>query len=154
MAIMALITRLPCENSLIEKINSLNVDYVVGLGDVECPQFLRDFYGILGEMDNITTMKYLKNTGKLIESSFLTFSTNFSNITITHFPPRLEYGSLIVRNQILTNSPKIVFHGHSEVQKIYNLGLTKIVSIGSGEKGYYVIYDSNMNEIILKRSSH
>ncbi|BFH73287.1 hypothetical protein SJAV_12310 [Sulfurisphaera javensis] len=137
---------------MIEFLNSLDVDAIVGLGDVECPQYIRNYYGILGEMEDITTQKYLRKNGLLVDK-ILDLSTSFtSKKVITHFPPRYPRGSQLVLGQILSNLPEIVLHGHLEEQKTYYINKTQIVSVGSIEKGYYVIYDGEKYE--LKRCCH
>ena len=137
---------------MIEFLNSLSVDYVVGLGDVECPQYINNFLGILGEMENVTVQKYLRKN-KLLIDNFLDLSTSFSSKkVITHFPPRKPRGSQLVLGNILSNSPELLFHGHIEEQLVYEVGKTKVVSVGSMEKGYYVIYNGKNFE--LKRAGH
>lgn len=137
---------------MVEFLNSLHIDYIIGLGDVECPQYINNFLGILGEMDNVTVQKYLKKNNLLIDN-FLDLSISFSSRkVITHFPPRNPRGSQSVLGNILSNGPELLFHGHIEDQLVYEVGKTKVISVGSMEKGYYVIYDGRSFE--LKRASH
>ena len=153
---MALITSTPCREGVIEFLNSLNVDFVVGLGDIECPQYISNYYGILGEMDTVTAQKYLRKMNKLIVSPFLNvFSTDFSSkIVITHFPPDSPTGSRFVKAKILAESPEIVIHGHTRVQKEYSIGRTRVISVGSMELGYYVIFNTQDSRVELERTSH
>ena len=152
---MALITLTPCREDVIEFLNSLNVDYIIGLGDVECPQYLSNFYGILGEMDNVTVQKYLKHKGKLILSTFHGLSVDFSaKIVITHFQPRTPFGSQFITGKILSETPEVLIHGHLREQKEYSLGKTRIYSVGSSELGYFAIFDSSKNSLELERASH
>lgn len=138
---------------MIDFLNHLDVDYIVGLGDVECPQYIKNFKGILGEMEDVTTQKYMRKRGLLIQGTFFDLSTSFSSAyVITHFPPRNPRGSQKVLGEILSNSPKLVFHGHLEFQQIYKIQETEVISVGSIEKGYYVLFDGKTYE--LKRSSH
>ncbi|HII75073.1 TPA: hypothetical protein HA332_12075 [Sulfurisphaera tokodaii] len=150
---MALVTQVPCREDVIDFLNKLEVDLIVGLGDVECPQYIKKYKGILGEMEDITTQKYLRKNGLLIQEGVLDLFISFSyRKVITHFPPRNPRGSQKVLAEILSNLPEIVFHGHLIEQKVYDIGKTKVVSVGSLEKGYYVVYDGREYE--LKRSSH
>lgn len=160
---IVIITNFPCKPSLIEFINHFEI--VIGLGDVECPQYINNYYGIIGEMESVYVHKYLKKTNRLIDSKFLDFSTDFSTeFYITHFPPKdfdtgLTYNVRIGRSEIdsviLKNKPKVVLHGHSEEQRVSEKIGIKIISIGSFIHGYYAIYDSYSREIkLLKRSSH
>ncbi|EZQ03831.1 hypothetical protein CM19_08895 [Candidatus Acidianus copahuensis] len=159
---VGLVTNFPCDMDAIEYINNLKFDAVVGLGDVECPQYISNFMGILGEMESVYIMKYLKTNKRLIEGKYLNLSTDFSTgIHITHFPPEVNTSILNVkvkndeiRSIILKNSPKIVIHGHSDRQCTYNLGKTTVISIGSFKAGYYAVYIPDKEEIILKWASH
>lgn len=149
---IVLITRAPCREDVIEFLNGLDVDLILGLGDVECPQYIKNFRGILGEMEDVTTQKYLKKNNLIITDLF-NLSTSFSSRkVITHFPPRNPRGSQKILGQILSNLPELVFHGHLDEQREYYIGKTRIISVGSLEKGYYVIYNGEKYE--LKRSSH
>ena len=103
-------------------------------------------------MEDITVQKYLRKNNLLIDN-FLDLSTSFSSRkVITHFPPRNPKGSQLVLGNVLSYSPEFLFHGHIEEQLSYNVGKTKVISVGSMEKGYYVIYDGRNFE--LKRTSH
>ena len=151
----ALITLTPCKGDVIEFLNSLSVDYIVGLGDVECPQYISNYYGILGEMDNITTQKHLRQRNKLITTTFGNLSVDFSTkIVITHFQPRTSYGSQLILGKILSESPELLIHGHLRSQKEYSVGKTRVYSAGSLEDGYYLIFDSSNNSVELERASH
>lgn len=137
---------------MIDFLNSLEVDLIIGLGDIECPQFIHNYKGILGEMENVTVQKYLKKNGLLAEN-ILDLSISFSSRkVITHFPPRRPRGSQVVLGSILSQMPELVFHGHIEEQGIYTIGEAKVISVGSLEKGYFVIYERGRIE--LKRRSH
>jgi Icc-related predicted phosphoesterase len=147
-----LISGMPCEIDLIDKINSLKFDYIIGLGDIECPQYLRNFYGILGEADSVYVLKYLKKNGKLIETEKFNFSVDFSTPNvISHFPPegcntaRIKnflIGYYDIYNKIVRYNPKTLFHGHSESQGVCEIGVTKVVSVGLLKNGKYVMYDN------------
>ncbi|WP_231112411.1 hypothetical protein [Stygiolobus azoricus] len=155
MAKMALITLTPCKGDVIEFLNLLSVDYIIGLGDVECPQYISNYYGILGEMDNVTTQKYLRQKNKLITKTFGNLSIDFSTkIVITHFQPRTSYGSQVILGKILSESPELLIHGHLRSQKEYNVVKTRVYSAGSLEEGYYLIFDSSNNSVELERASH
>ncbi len=159
-----MITRFPCQEDAVEYINN-NFDGVIGLGDVECPQYLKDFHGILGEMESVYVMKYLKKTNRLITKEFLGISTDFSTeISITHFPPKgfksglimdKEIGRKEISANILSSKTKIVIHGHSENQSSVTYHGFQIISIGAFEKGYLAVYYPEENKIeLIKRSSH
>ena len=159
-----MITRFPCQEDAVEYINN-NFDGVIGLGDVECPQYLKDFHGILGEMESVHVMKYLKKSGRLITTEFLGISTDFSTeISITHFPPKgfksgilmgKEIGRKEISAKILSSKTKIVIHGHSENQNVVNIHNFQIISIGAFEKGYLAIYYPEEKKIQLSKvSSH
>ncbi|ARM77120.1 hypothetical protein B6F84_07925 [Acidianus manzaensis] len=161
---MAIISNFLCQEDAIEFIN--NFDTIIGLGDVECPQYLNNYHGILGEMESVYIQKYLKKNNRII-TNYLDFSTDFStNIYITHFPPkgfdsgityRVKIGRSDITSLILENKAKIkiVLHGHSEEQKIVDKLGIKIISIGSFYKGYYAEYNEHTKEIkLLKWSSH
>lgn len=138
---IALITRVPCREDAIEYLNGLRVDYIIGLGDVECPQYLNNYYGILGEMDEVTVMKYLKKSKRLIEDKlFELFSVNFStDYVLSHFSPR---SSQKVMGEVLQYKPKVLVHGHSEIQEEYYILDVKVLSVGSFEKGYYLLFEN------------
>ncbi|PVU74185.1 hypothetical protein DDW13_08475 [Acidianus hospitalis] len=161
---LAMITRFPCQEDAVEYINN-NFDGVIGLGDVECPQYLNNFHGILGEMESVYIMKYLKKTERLITKEFLGLSTDFSTeISITHFPPKgfksgiiinVEIGKKEISAKILSSKTKIVIHGHSENQTIVNSHGFQVISIGAFEKGYLAIYYPEEKKIELSKiSSH
>ncbi|WP_246253045.1 metallophosphoesterase family protein [Acidianus brierleyi] len=148
---------------MIEYINDQKFDAVIGLGDIECPQFLNNFYGILGEFESVFVMKYLKKTNRLIQTSIYGLSVNFSDkIVITHFPPK-GFGTGIIGNfmigneettkKILHNKPKIVLHGHSEYPSISEKNGIKIISIGSLYNGFYTEYYPDNVEFVFKRAA-
>ncbi|AWR98274.1 hypothetical protein DFR86_06960 [Acidianus sulfidivorans JP7] len=136
---------------------------IIGLGDVECPQYLNNYYGILGEMESVYIQKYLKKQNRLI-TRYLDFSTDFStDFYLTHFPPKgfnsgITYNVNIGRSEvaamILEHKPKVVLHGHSEEQRIVEKMGIKIISVGSFYLGYYAEYNEETKEIILKRRCH
>jgi hypothetical protein len=137
---IALITRVPCREDAIEYLNGLQVDYIIGLGDVECPQYLNNYYGILGEMDEVTIMKYLRKSKRLITDRVDLFSVNFStDYVLSHFSPR---SSQKVMGEVLQYKPKVLIHGHSENQEEYHVLDVKVISVGSFEKGYYLLFEN------------
>ncbi|QGA54984.1 hypothetical protein GFS03_10560 [Sulfolobus sp. E5-1-F] len=155
-----LIAGFPCDLDLINLVNELNADLFIGLGDIECPQFIRNFIGIVGDMEDVSVFKYLKNTGKYLEKYFNISSDFSTNIVISHYPPKgsitgiindVKVGSQEIMARVLSNQPKILFHAHSEIQKEYYINNTKVVSIGNFSKGYYVEYDSEKGEVKLAR---
>lgn len=159
-----MITRFPCQEDAIEYINK-NFDGVIGLGDIECPQYLKDFHGILGEMESVYIMKYLKKTDRLISRKFFDLSTDFSTeISITHFPPKgfksgllmnKEIGRKEISAMILSSKTKIVIHGHSENQSSVTSRGFQIISVGAFEKGYLAVYYPEERKIqLIKVSSH
>ncbi|QKR00006.1 hypothetical protein GWK48_06105 [Metallosphaera tengchongensis] len=137
---------------MIERLNSLNKP-ILGLGDVECPQRLKNFRGILGEMDNITAMKYMENHSLLVKERILDLSVDFSTpLVISHLPPLgsstgMIYGVMVgsksVRARILAHKPRLLFHGHSEVQSVADFHGSTVVSIGSTLMGYVIEYFGN-----------
>ena len=140
---------LPCREDVIGEFNWLGEE-IVGLGDVECPQRLERFRGILGDFDGVTAMKYLASKGLLV-NRVGDLSSDFSTpYVMVHSPPwgvgtgiinGVQVGSREVRAKILTFRPKAVFHGHSEFQGVGQLGETRVVSVGLAELGFYVRYE-------------
>ncbi|MCG3109860.1 hypothetical protein L3N51_02156 [Metallosphaera sp. J1] len=146
-----MVSGLSCREDVIEWLNRLGAR-VIGLGDVECPQRIRNFKGILGEMDSITATKYMERNNLLFTREgdlSVDFSTPY---VIVHEPPfgvgtglvnGVSIGSLAVRAKILTHRPLLVFHGHSEVQKEVDFEGTRVVSVGLGSLGQFVEYFGN-----------
>ncbi|MEM0279046.1 metallophosphoesterase family protein [Metallosphaera sp.] len=157
MSSLLMVSNLPCKEDVIERINEMRMQ-VVGLGDVECPQHIINFKGILGEMEGITARKYLE-TNNLIITKLLDLSSDFSTpFVIVHEPPygvgtgkilNVNVGSRLTRSRILAYRPKVVFHGHSEVQREVYFNETKVISIGSGFLGQFVIYQGEGKYIYI-----
>jgi len=150
-----LISGVECEYEIIKWINSLNFEYVIGLGDVECPNYIKNFYGILGETESVFVLKWLRSSGRLLDSRLHEISSDFSTeIVITHYPPSylgkiagVSVGSNEVYNKLILHKPKLLIHGHSENVGISKIGMTRVVSIGLLRDGNYAIYDSG--EVII-----
>ena len=146
-----MVSGLSCREDVIESLNRLGTR-VIGLGDIECPQRIRNFKGILGEMDSITAMTYMERNNLMIsreDDLSVDFSTPY---VIVHEPPfgvgtgyinGVSVGSLSLRAKILTYRPSVVFHGHSEVQKEVDFQGTRVVSIGLGSLRQFVEYFGN-----------
>ncbi|MEM1599643.1 MAG: hypothetical protein QW214_00705 [Saccharolobus sp.] len=146
---------------MIERLNNeIDADIFIGLGDIECPQYIRNFYGIVGEMEDVSVLKYLKRNNKYV-TKLLNISSDFStDVVITHYPPKgsitgIINGVLIGSNQImakiLSTKPKLLFHAHSDIQKEYLLGQTRIVSIGNLNDGYYTEYYPDSYSFMFKK---
>lgn len=154
-----MVSSFPCLRGAIERVNELNFDEAIGLGDIECPQLFRDFHGILGEMDSVHTLKEMDREGMLIKNRFSILSADFSsNYVISHFPPLgsntgnvigKEEGNSRVTASLLKNKPRILFHGHSEVQKVGEMNGVKVVSVGSLLRGHYVIFETENAKLEL-----
>nr|WP_231918190.1 hypothetical protein [Saccharolobus solfataricus] len=155
-----LIAGFQCNLDLINFVNELDADLFVGLGDIECPQFIRGFIGITGDMEDVSVLKYLKSTGKYL-NKYLNISSDFStDIVISHYPPKgsitgiingVRVGSQEVLAKVLSNQPRILLHAHSEVQKEYYINNTRVISIGNFSMGYYGEYYPEQGEVKLAR---
>ncbi|AWR99377.1 hypothetical protein [Metallosphaera hakonensis] len=145
-----MISGLPCKEDAIELLNRSGKK-ILGLGDVECPQRIKNFKGILGEIDSVTAMKYMERNGLLVNRE-LDLSVDFSTpFVIAHEPPfgvgtgyilDISIGSRGLRAKVLSNLFRIntLFHGHSEIQIEVNFHGVKIVSIGLGSNKQLVEY--------------
>ncbi len=155
---LALVSSFPCLVDVIDYFNSQNYEAIIGLGDVECPQYLDNFYGILGEMESVFVMKYLKNNSKLINSEMFVRLFNLNGrVILSHFPPK-SYGSgsiggiTIGRDLAIPKGEKvIILHGHSDYPSLVNKEETTVVSVGSVFKGFYVELDPLTFEFSFKR---
>ncbi len=147
-----MVSGFPCLKDVVERVNSLQADAVIGLGDIECPQLFNNFHGILGEMDSVSTFKEMDRNGLLLKGSFSILSEDFSTpYVISHFPPLGSATGIIADNRegnsrvtalLLKNRPKIIFHGHSEIQTVVELQGIKVVSVGSLLYGQYLMLDT------------
>ncbi|WP_338599864.1 hypothetical protein V6M85_10825 [Sulfolobus tengchongensis] len=156
---ITLIAGFQCDINLIELLNNFDTDLFIGLGDIECPQFIRNFQGIIGEMEDVSILKYLRNSGRYF-TRILNISSDFSSdIVVTHYPPKdsitgiidsVKIGLESVLSKVLSNQPKILFHAHSEIQGDYYIGRTRVISIGNLNRGYYVEYYPEKDEIKFK----
>ncbi|BDB97109.1 hypothetical protein [Saccharolobus caldissimus] len=158
---MALIGGLSCNMNVIEVLNNLDVDLFIGLGDVECPQYIRDFYGIVGEMEDVSVLKYLRSSGRYLINMFNISSDFSTEVVISHYPPKGSFTRIIddnikiglkdVSEKILVHKPKLLFHAHSNIQNQGRIYDTIVISIGSLENGYYVEYYPEKFNFIFKR---
>ena len=123
---------------------------MISLGDVECPERLNLVYGIPGEADVPSVARYLRVFEK--PSDVKVFLFHFPPFGFTCFGKKCGDQSVVAF--ILSEKPDLVIHGHSEDQKEYRLGDTRVVSVGSLEKGYYVIYDPKRNSYSLEGLGH
>ncbi len=123
---------------------------MISLGDVECPERLDLVYGIPGEADVPSVARYLRALERPEDFRVIVF----------HFPPYgfpcfgKKCGDRRVLSFILAEKPELVIHGHSEDQLEYRIGDTRVVSVGSLERGFYVIYDPRRNSYSLERLGH
>ncbi|MEM1625926.1 MAG: hypothetical protein QXV69_01375 [Sulfolobaceae archaeon] len=148
---LLLISGVECYNRLLDWINSQTRDfnYIIGLGDVECPQYINNFYGIIGEIESVFVFKWLKNNGRLLYR-LNNISTDFSTeIVVTHYPPsnlgkvlRFDIGSNEVYKKMILYKPKILIHGHSENVGISEVEGTQVISIGLLRDGNYAVYEN------------
>ncbi|BBD72426.1 hypothetical protein HS1genome_0815 [Sulfodiicoccus acidiphilus] len=146
-----------CELSVMRTLSKLEVDLFVGLGDLECPNLLPRFLGILGEKDGVFVKHFLDQGRYLISNREL--SSDFStDVWISHLAPRgsstgliagLEVGDSKLTEKALMLRPKLIFHGHSEVQAVNTLGETTVVSPGPLSRGLFALYDSSSREFWL-----
>ncbi|AOL16100.1 hypothetical protein BFU36_04490 [Sulfolobus sp. A20] len=150
---IALIAGFPCAIDLINYVNNLDADLIIGLGDVECPQYIKsEFYGILGEMEDVSVLKYLRKNNKYF-TKLSNISSDFSSeVVVTHYPPKgsitgkifgVTIGSEDIMNKVKKHQPLLLFHAHSSIRGEFELGKTKIVSIGNLINGHYVEYYVN-----------
>lgn len=118
-------------------------------------------------MDGVDTLKILERKNAIIRDKFYIISSDFSTpYVISHFPPFGSNTGYVGENQVgnskltsllLSKEPEILFHGHSEIQKISKLYKTEVVSVGSFLLGQYVILDINkrvLNSRTSKLTSH
>ncbi|MCI2414647.1 MAG: hypothetical protein MPF33_05270 [Candidatus Aramenus sp.] len=155
---LALVSGFPCLVDAVDYFNSQGYDAIIGLGDVECPQYLENFYGILGEMESVFVMKYLKSTSRLIDSDAFERSFNLGlKVFMTHFPPK-GYGTGTIGGftvgkdvPIPRGGKVLVLHGHSDYPSVVKKDETTVVSVGSVLKGFYVELSPDTLELSFKR---
>lgn len=143
---VVLVSRVSCDLEYIDRLNSMEVDYIIGLGDIECPLFINNYYGIIGEMENFHVARELKKAGKLIYNKFLDFSTSDAINTIYYISHYLSKTSMARKYKY-----KIAFYGHYEYSKILN---EKEWIIGSFLRGSYVLVDVDKEKVYLQHYSH
>ncbi|GEM_PF-311326 len=148
---IALIGRSTCNVEVIETLNEKDFDLVIGLGDVVCPNLLERFLGIIGEMEDVYIQKFLRSNHLILNRrEDLGISSDFTtDVVITHLPPRgsktgviggVRVGSSRIASMVISLSPRLLFHSHSEVQGIDSIGSTLVVSIGALDEGDYTVY--------------
>ncbi|BCU68259.1 hypothetical protein HS7_16960 [Sulfolobales archaeon HS-7] len=143
-----LITKTLCNELMVQKVNRFNVDAVIGVGDVTCPERFKGFKGLHGELDGVHAYKYIMRNRF---TSSLALSSDFTTeYVVSHMPPLgsttavvngVYIGSIEVTELVKRHKPKILFHGHVEDQGKGLINGVLVVSIGSLDRGRAILFD-------------
>lgn len=127
---VALVSLSLCERDVIEYFNE-EYELVIGLGDVNCPQFFRNYFGLPGETEGKFVWNYLRKNNRTLQ--YLPQEIKevlYGWALLTHRPYEVEGGEKA--------SGLVIFHGHHTSQGIMEERERTVISVGALFKGRYV----------------